>query len=56
MYGDIVRGKDFALFKAVQILNDLKDADDCFLCGHYRQSAIMFRTALESPIRVNSTI
>jgi len=36
----------------IEILSDLKAADECFRCNHYRQSAIMFRTALESAIKI----
>jgi len=34
------------------IFEDVKDANDCYLSGHNRQSAIMFRKALESSILV----
>lgn len=34
------------------VFDDIKDANDCYISGHNRQSAIMFRKALESSILV----
>lgn len=34
------------------IYEDLEDANDCYVSNHFRQSAIMFRKALESTIKV----
>ena len=34
------------------IYKDLEDANDCYVSNHFRQSAIMFRKALESTIKI----